>query len=112
MNIHKRASKCNYPKLKLVIVSEFQVYKNIIKHIKVVLEWKYINCHHNVHGSIHPRKDLLLIAKNIVKAPINLYKDQVTTKQYDIQERVGKSLDNPEVNDLVGIRIQEKTKKY
>ena len=50
--------------------------------------------------SLYPRKDLQLVKGNVVKAPTKTTAQQ---KQHDIQDKVGKSLNNPEVKDLEGI---------
>ncbi len=47
---------------------------------------------YKVNGVIHPRKDLQLVKGNVIKAPT---KTKTQQKQRDIQDKVGKSLDNP-----------------
>ena len=49
---------------------------------------------YTVDGSLHPRKDLQLVKGNVIKAPT---KTKAQQKQHDIQDKVGKSLNNPEV---------------
>ncbi len=44
---------------------------------------------------------LQLVICNIIKAPT---KTKVHQKKYDIQNKVGKSLNNPEAIDLEGVR--------
>ena len=63
---------------------------------------------YTVDGSIHPRKDLQLVKGNVIKAPT---KTKAQQKQRDIQDKVGKSLNNPEVKDLVGTRTKKETKE-
>ena len=63
---------------------------------------------YTVDGSIHPRKDLQLVKGNVIKAPT---KTKAQQKQRDIQDKVGKSLNNPEVKDLVGVRTKKQTKE-
>ncbi len=63
---------------------------------------------YKVNGVIYPRKDLQLVKGNVIKAPT---KTKTQQKKRDIQDKVGKSLNNPEVKDLVGIRTK-KQKKY
>ena len=63
---------------------------------------------YTVDGSLHPRKDLQLVKGNVIKAPT---KTKAQQKQHDIQDKVGKSLNNPEVKDLVGPRSKKQTKE-
>jgi hypothetical protein len=63
---------------------------------------------YTVDGSMHPRKDLQLVKGNVIKAPT---KTKAQQKQRDIQNKVGKSLNNPEVKDLVGTRTKKETKE-
>ena len=63
---------------------------------------------YKVDGSFHPRKDLQLVKGNIIKAPTKTKAQQV---KYNIQNKVGKSLNNPEVKDLVGVRTKKETKE-
>ena len=63
---------------------------------------------YTVDGSLHPRKDLQLVKGNLIKAPT---KTKAQQKQRDIQDKVGKSLNNPEVKDLVGTRTKKETKE-
>ena len=44
-------------------------------------------------GLFHSRKDLLLVKGNVIQAPT---KTKTLQKQHDIQDKVGKSLNNPE----------------
>jgi hypothetical protein len=62
---------------------------------------------YTVDGSLHTRKDLQLVKGNVIKAPT---KTKAQQKQHDIQDKVGKSLNNPEVKDLVGTRTKKETK--
>jgi hypothetical protein len=62
---------------------------------------------YTVDGSLHPRKDLQLVKGNVIKAPTKTK----AQKQHDIQDKVGKSLNNPEVKDLVGTRTKKQTKE-
>ena len=61
-----------------------------------------------VDGSLHPGKDLQLVKGNVIKAPT---KTKAQQKQHDIQDKVGKSLNNPEVKDLVGTRSKKQIKE-
>ncbi len=63
---------------------------------------------YTVDGSIHPRKDLQLVKGNVIKAPT---KTKAQQKQSDIQDKVGKSLNNPEVKDLVGVKTKKRNKR-
>ena len=63
---------------------------------------------YTVDGSLHPRKDLQLVKGIVIKAPS---KTKAQQKQHDIQDKVGKSLNNPEVKDLVGVRTKKQTKE-
>ncbi len=63
---------------------------------------------YTVDGSLHPRKDLQFVKGNIIKSPT---KTKAQQKQDDIQDKVGKSLNNPEVKDLVGARTKKQTKE-
>ncbi len=51
---------------------------------------------YTVDGSLHPRKDLQVVKGNVIKAPT---KTKAQQKQHDIQDKVGKSLNNLEVKD-------------
>ncbi len=64
-----------------------------------------------VDGSLHSMKDLQLIKGNVIKAPT---RTSIQQKQleHDTQDKAGKSLNNPEVKDLVGIRTKKNQKKY
>ncbi len=46
--------------------------------------------------------------KLLIKAPT---KTKAQQKQDDIQDKVGKSLKNPEVKDFVGVRTKKQTKE-
>ena len=63
---------------------------------------------YTVDGSLHTRKDLQLVKGNVIKAPT---KTKAQQKQRDIQDKVGKSLNNPKVKDLVGTRTKKETKE-
>ncbi len=51
---------------------------------------------------------LQLVKGNVIKAPT---KTKAQQKQRDIQDKVGKSLNNPEVKDLVGVKTKKETKE-
>ncbi len=61
---------------------------------------------YTVDGSLHTRKDLQLVKGNVIKAPT---KTKAQQKQRDIQDKIGKSLNNPEEQDLVGTRTKNET---
>ena len=114
MNISKRAKKGTYPKLEVgdnvrvpVIHKQKKGYKDSFSmemhKIEDVNRGLY-----TVDGSLHPRKDLQLVKGNVIKAPT---KTKTQQKQHDIQDKVGKSLNNPEVKDLVGTRTKKQTKE-
>ncbi len=63
---------------------------------------------YTVDGSLYPRKDLQLVKGKVIKAPT---KTKAQQKQQDIQDKVAKLLNNPEVKDLVGVRTKKETKK-
>ncbi len=63
---------------------------------------------YKVDDFLHPRKDLQLIKGNIINTPT---KTKAQQKRHDIQDKVGKSLNNPEVKDLVGSRRKKDTKE-
>ena len=63
---------------------------------------------HTVDGSLHPRKELQLVKGNVIKAPT---KTNAQPKQHDIQDKVGKSLNNPEVKDLLGTKTKKETRE-
>jgi hypothetical protein len=114
MNISKRAKKGTYPKLEVgdnvrvpVIHKQKKGYKDSFSMEIHKLEDKNRGLY-TVDGSIHPRKDLQLVKGNVIKAPT---KTKAQQKQYDIQDKVGKSLNNPEVKDLVGIKTKKQTKE-
>ena len=60
---------------------------------------------YTVDGSLHTRKDLQLVKGNVIKAPT---KTKAQQKQHDIQDEVGKSLNNAEVK---GTRTKKETKE-
>jgi len=114
MNITKKAKKGTYPKLEVgdnvrvpVIHKQKKGYKDSFSmemhKIEDVNRGLY-----TVDGSLHPRKDLQLVKGNVIKAPT---KTKAQQKQHDIQDKVGKSLNNPEVKDLVGTRTKKQTKE-
>ena len=114
MNITKRAKKGTYPKLEVgdnvrvpVIHKQKKGYKDSFSmemhKIEDVNRGLY-----TVDGSLHPRKDLQLVKGNVIKAPT---KTKTQQKQHDIQDKVGRSLNNPEVKDLVGTRTKKETKE-
>ena len=114
MNINKRAKKGTYPKLEIgdnvrvpVIHKIKKGYKDSFSMEIHKLEDKNRGLY-TVDGSLHPRKDLQLVKGNVIKAPS---KTKAQQKQHDIQDKVGKSLNNPEVKDLVGTRSKKKTKE-
>jgi hypothetical protein len=116
MNISKRAKKKgDYPKLEIgdnvrvpVIHKQHKGYKDSfgmeIHKVENVNRGVY-----TVDGSLHPRKDLQVVKGNVIKAPTKTL--QSTTKQHDIQDKICKSLNNPEVKDLVGTRTKKETKE-
>ncbi len=55
---------------------------------------------YTVNSSLHTRKDLQQAKGNVIKAPT---KTRAQQKQHDVQDKNGKSLNNPEVKDLVGV---------
>ena len=114
MNINKRAKKGTYPKLEIgdnvrvpVIHKVKKGYKDSFSMEIHKLEDKNRGLY-TVDGSLHPRKDLQLVKGNVIKAPT---KTKAQQKQHDIQDKVGKSLNNPEVKDLVGTRSKKQTKE-
>ena len=114
MNINKRAKKGTYPKLEIgdnvrvpVIHKVKKGYKDSFSMEIHKLEDKNRGLY-TVDGSLHPRKDLQLVKGNVIKAPT---KTKAQQKQHDIQDKVGKSLNNPEVKDLVGTRTKKETKE-
>jgi hypothetical protein len=60
-----------------------------------------------VDGSLNPRNDLNLVKGSVSKAP---KKSKTQQKQHDIQDKVGKSLNNPKVKDSVGVRTKKNCK--
>ena len=114
MNINKRAKKGTYPKLEIgdnvrvpVIHKIKKGYKDSFSMEIHKLEDKNRGLY-TVNGSLHPRKDLQLVKGNVIKAPT---KTKAQQTQHDIQDKVGKSLNNPEVKDLVGTRTKKETKE-
>jgi hypothetical protein len=63
---------------------------------------------YTVDGSLHTRKDLQLVKGNVIKAPTKTKSQQ---KQHDIQDKVNKSLNNPEVKDFSRHRNKERNKR-
>jgi hypothetical protein len=63
---------------------------------------------YTVDGSLHPRKDLQSVKGNVIKAPTKTKSQQ---KQRDTQDKLGKSLNSPEVKDLVGFKTKTETKE-
>ena len=114
MNINKRAKKGTYPTLEIgdnvrvpVIHKQKKGYKDSFSMEMHTVEDKNRGLY-TVDGSLHPRKDLQLVKGNVIKAPT---KTKAQQKQRDIQDKVGKSLNNPEVKDLVGTRSKKQTKE-
>ena len=115
MNISKRAKKkSNYPKLEIGDNVRVPVINKVKKGYKDSFSMETHKVEdvnrglYTVNGSLHPRKDLQLVKGNVIKAPT---KTKAQQKQRDIQDKVGKSLNNPEVKDLVGVRTKKETKK-
>ena len=115
MNIHKRAKKkSNYPKLEIGDNVRVPVINKVKKGYKDSFSMETHKVEdvnrglYTVDGSLHPRKDLQLVKGNVIKAPT---KTKAQQKQHDIQDKVGKSLNNPEVKDLVGVRTKKETKE-
>ena len=111
-NISKRAKSGKYPKLEVgddvrVPVINNKGYKDSFSMEVHKVEEKNRGLY-KVDGFLHPRKDLQLIKGNIIKAPT---KTKAQQKRHDIQDKVGKSLNNPEVKDLVGTRSKKDTKE-
>ena len=63
---------------------------------------------YTVDGSFHTRKVMQHVKGNVIKAPT---KTKAQQKQHDIQDKVCKSLNNPELKELVGIRTKKETKE-
>jgi hypothetical protein len=63
---------------------------------------------YTVDRTLHTRKDLQLVKGNAIKAPT---KTKAQQRQHHTQNKVGKSLNNPEVKDLVGVRTKKATKE-
>jgi hypothetical protein len=62
---------------------------------------------YTVDGSLHPRKDLQ-VKGNVINAPT---KTKAQQKKHDIQDKVGKSLNNPKVKDPVETRTEKQAKE-
>jgi hypothetical protein len=114
MNISKKAKKGTYPALEVgdnvrvpVINKVHKGYKDSFSMEVHKIEEKNRGLY-KVDGFLHPRKDLQLIKGNIIKAPT---KTKEKKKKHDIQHKVGKSQNNPEVKDLVGTRTKKETKE-
>ena len=114
MNIDKRAKKGTYPVLNIgddvrvpVIHKQHKGYKDSFSMEVHKVEDKNRGLY-TVDGLLHPRKDLQLVKGIVIKAPS---KTKAQQKQHDIQDKVGKSLNNPEVKDLVGVRTKKQTKE-
>jgi hypothetical protein len=115
MNISKRAKKkSNYPKLEIGDNVRVPVINKVKKGYKDSFSMETHKVEdvnrglYTVDGSLHTRKDLQLVKGNVIKAPT---KTKAQQKQRDIQDKVGKSLNNPEVKDLVGTRTKKETKE-
>ena len=114
MNISKKAKKGKYPKLEVGDNVRVPVINKIHKGYKDQFSMEIHKVEeknrglYTVDGSLHPRKDLQLVKGNVIKAPT---KTKAQQKQHDIQDKVGKSLNNPEVKDLVGTRTKKETKE-
>ena len=115
MNINNRAKKKNnYPKLEVGDNVRVPVIHKVKKGYKDSFSMETHKIEdvnrglYTVDGSLHPRKDLQLVKGNVIKAPT---KTKAQQKQHDIQDKVGKSLNNPEVKDLVGVRTKKETKE-
>jgi hypothetical protein len=114
MNLLKRAKKGNYPKLNIgddvrvpVIHKQHEGYQDSFSIEIHQVEDKDKGLH-QVDGTFHPRKDLQLVKGNTINASTKTKAQQV---KYNIQNKVGKSLKNPEVKDLVGVRTKQETKE-
>ena len=114
MNINKRAKKGKYPKLEVGDSVRVPVINKVHKGYKDQFSMEIHKVEktnrglYTVDGSLHPRKDLQLVKGNVIKAPT---KTKAQQTQHDIQDKVGKSLNNPEVKDLVGTRTKKETKE-
>ncbi len=62
---------------------------------------------YTVDGSLHPRKDLQIVKGNVIN---HLQRPKHKIKHY-VQNKVGKSLNTPEVKELVGIRTKKQKKQ-
>ena len=107
ININNKAKKGTYPTLevgdnvRVPVINKVQKgYKNSFSMEIHKVEEKNRGIY-KVDGFLHPRKDLQLIKGDVIKAPT---KTKAQQKKHDIQDKVGKSLNNPEVKDLVGTR--------
>jgi hypothetical protein len=54
---------------------------------------------YTVDGSLHTRKDLQLVKGNVIKAPT---KTKAQQNKNDVQNKVDKAQQKPEVKDLIG----------
>jgi hypothetical protein len=114
MNINKRAKKkkSNYPKLEVGDNVRVPVINKVKKGYKDSFSMETPKVEdvnrglYTVDGLLHTRKNLQLVKGNVIKAPT---KTKAQQKQRDIQDKVGKSLNNPEVKDLVGTRTKKET---
>ena len=114
MNINKKANKGKYPELEVgdnvrvpVINKVHKGYKDSFSMEVHKIEEKNRGLY-KVDGFLHPRKDLQLIKGNIIKAPT---KTKVQQNKHDIQDKVGKSQNNPEVKDLIGNKTKKEIKE-
>ena len=114
MNINKKANKGKYPELEVgdnvrvpVINKVHKGYKDSFSMEVHKIEEKNRGLY-KVDGFLHPRKDLQLIKGNIIKAPT---KTKAQQNKHDIQDKVGKSQNNPEVKDLIGNKTKKEIKE-
>jgi hypothetical protein len=110
LNIDKRAQKGAYPVLNIgddvrvpVIHKVHKGYKDSFSMEIHKVEDKNRGLY-TVDGSLHPRKDLQLVKGSVIKAPTQTKAQQ---KQHDIQDKIGKFHNNPEIKDLVGVRTKK-----
>jgi hypothetical protein len=114
MNISKRAKKGTYPILNIednvrvpVIHKQHKGYKDSFSMEVHKVDDKNRGLY-AVDGSLHPRKDLQLVKGNIMKAPT---KAKAQQKQHDIQDKVGKSLNNLEVKRFSRCKNKQTNKR-
>ena len=114
MNINKKANKGKYPELEVgdnvrvpVINKVHKGYKDSFSMEVHKIEEKNRGLY-KVDGFLHPRKDLQLIKGNIIKAPT---KTKAQQNKHYIQDKVGKSQNNPEVKDLIGNKTKKEIKE-